>query len=561
MTLRTGIFISTLLWSILGLAACPVWSPTQASQEITLLEQRISQWNDDYWKQGASAVSDDVYDTLTSRLETWRRCFGHELSHNTPVLPGGTVKHPVAHTGVEKLRSKAALQKWMQGKSSLWVQPKVDGVAVTLMYRNGELERAISRGNGLAGEDWTANARLIPSLPKKVTGALANSILQGELFLQRPGHIQKKMGGMNARAKVAGAMMRSREPSVFNEISLFVWSWPDGPKNLSERGALLSQAGFAWAEKYSIAVSDAHDVEKLRERWFISALPFATDGVVIRSEHEPEAKRWLPGQGSWVVAWKYPPVEKVAEVRQIQFAVGRTGKIAVVAQLTPIQLDDKRVQRVNIGSVRRWQERDIAPGDQVLVSLAGQGIPRIDDVVWRNQVREKPQPPAPVLNPLTCFYASPECREQFMARLVWLSPKQGLDIEGLGEAGWRVLDQAWHFEHIFSWLGLTQEQLQHTNGMTPARGLQLWHRFELARERPFIRWVTALGMPIPKSALNAAGDSGWQQIQQRDEQDWLRLPGIGAGIARRLVTFTHHPEVTTLTQWLSGQRIPGFTPD
>ena len=561
MALRTGMFISVLLWSVMGFSACPVWSPTQAQQEITLLEQQINQWNDDYWRRGASAVSDDVYDTLTARLESWRHCFGGEVVQASSSLPGGNIKHPVAHTGVEKLRSKTALQRWMQGKSSLWAQPKVDGVAVTLVYRNGDLERAISRGNGLAGEDWTANARLIPSLPKKVTGALANSVLQGELFLQRPGHIQKKMGGMNARAKVAGAMMRNRDPSVLNEISVFVWSWPDGPRNLAERGQLLSKAGFDWVEKYTLAVKDVHDVEKLREGWFTSALPFATDGVVVRSESEPEGKRWLPGQGNWVVAWKYPPVEQVAEVKQIQFTVGRTGKIAVVAQLEPIQLDDKRVQRVNIGSVRRWQKWDVAPGDQVLVSLAGQGIPRIDGVVWRNQVREKPQPPAPVFTPLTCFYASTECREQFMARLVWLSSKQALDIEGLGEAGWRVLDQAWHFEHIFSWLGLTQEQLQHTPGMTPARGAQLWHRFELARDRPFTRWVATLGMPIPKSASHAAGDASWQLIQQRDEQAWQRLPGIGAGIAQRLKTFAHDADVTTLTQWLGEQGIPGFVRD
>ncbi len=561
MALRTCMFFSILLWSVVGFSACPVWSPTQAEQEIARLEQQVSQWNDDYWQKGSSAVSDDVYDTLTARLATWRRCFGH-TSHNTSVtLPGGTVKHPVAHTGVEKIRSKAALQRWMQGKSSLWAQPKVDGVAVTLVYRNGELERAISRGNGLAGEDWTANARRIPSLPKKVTGALANSVLQGELFLQRPGHIQKTMGGMNARAKVAGAMMRSRDPAVLNEIAVFIWSWPDGPENLAERGVLLSQAGFAWTEKYTVAVNSVSDVEALRERWFTSTLPFATDGVVVRRESEPEGKRWLPGQGSWVVAWKYPPVEQVAEVRQIQFTVGRTGKVAVVALLEPVQLDDKRVQRVNIGSVRRWQVLDIAPGDQVLVSLAGQGIPRIDDVVWRSQAREKPQPPTMKFTPLTCFFASPECREQFLARLTWLSSRQVLDIEGLGEAGWQVLDQAWHFEHLFSWMELTQEQLQNTAGMTPARGLQLWHRFELARKRSFTRWITALGMPIPKSALRAAGDESWQQVRQRDEQAWQRLPGIGAGIARRLTTFIHHPEVAILAQWLGGQQVSGFVSD
>src|SRR5690606_37845052 len=182
--------------------------------------------------------------------------------------------------------------------------------------------------------------------------------------------------------------------------------------------------------------------------------------IIVRSSVEPIGEHWLPGEGDWVVAWKYSPVSQVAEVNAIQFAIGRTGKISVVATLESIQLDDKRVKRVNLGSVSRWQALDIAPGDQVLVSLAGQGIPRVDKVVWRGSDRKKPVPPASHYHPLTCFYASPECLEQFFARLVWLSSKPVLDMEGLGDSNWRLLHQTYNFEHIFSWLALTQEQIE-----------------------------------------------------------------------------------------------------
>lgn len=558
MWIRIFMMIGAVVWSVCSNAACPVWAPARAEQEIAQLEKQIAQWNEDYWLQGASAVSDDVYDNLNAQLANWRRCFGQETVHDAPAVAGGTVRHPIAHTGVDKLRNKDALRKWMAGKAALWAQPKVDGVAVTLLYRHGKLERVISRGNGLAGEDWTENARRIPALPQTVTGALANSVLQGELFLKRDGHIQKQMGGMNARAKVAGAMMRRGGSDVLSDIAVFVWSWPDGPQALAHRLQLLTQAGFDWVERYSVPVSNINEVAVLRERWFTTALPFVTDGVVVRSAQEPQGKQWLPGQGVWVAAWKYPPVEQVAEVKNVRFTVGRTGKIAVVAHLEPVQLDDKRVQRVNVGSVRRWQELDIAPGDRVVVSLAGQGIPRIDDVVWRGQVRVKPQPPAPVFTPLTCFYASPECQEQFLARLTWLSSKQALDIEGLGEAGWRILHQAHRFEHLFSWLALTETQLQETAGITPARGRQLWHRFELARERPFVRWVYALGLPLTTSAIQAAGDTHWQQMQDRGDQAWQRLPGIGARKARQIMTFIQEPVVKTLVAWLGEHGIAGF---
>ncbi len=558
MWIKAFMMIGAMAWNVCSYAACPVWTPARADQEIAQLEKQIAQWNEDYWLQGASAVSDDVYDNLNTQLANWRRCFGQEIVHDAPATAGGTLRHPVAHTGVDKLLNKAALQKWMAGKTALWAQPKVDGVAVTLVYRQGKLERVISRGNGLVGEDWTQNARRISALPQRVTGVLANSVLQGELFLRQDGHIQKQMGGMNARAKVAGAMMRRGGTEVLNDIAVFVWSWPDGPQTLTQRLPLLTQTGFDWAERYSVPVSNVSEVDALRERWFTTALPFVTDGVVVRSAQEPEGKRWLPGQGDWVAAWKYPPVEHVAEVKNIHFTVGRTGKIAVVAQLEPIQLDDKRVQRVNIGSVRRWQTLDIAPGDQVLVSLAGQGIPRIENVVWRGLVRDKPQPPAPVFTPLTCFYASPECQEQFLARLTWLSSKQALDIDGLGEAGWRVLHQAHRFEHLFSWLALSKTQLQETAGITPARGLQLWHRFDLARNRPFVRWVYALGLPLTKSAIQAAGDNHWQQMQNRSGLEWQRLPGIGAEKARKIMAFIQEPVIQTLVAELGKHGITGF---
>lgn len=140
------------------------------------------------------------------------------------------------------------------------------------------------------------------------------------------------------------------------------------------------------------------------------------------------------------------------EVRGISFSVGRNGKIAVVALLEPQLLDDKRVQRVNVGSVSRWYNLDIGVGDQLQISLAGQGIPRIDSVVWRTAQRNKPRPPAARFNALTCYFATPECAEQFLSRLVWLSSRSVLDIDGAGKrygelctmpAAWGISFHGW----------------------------------------------------------------------------------------------------------------------
>lgn len=555
-----AILISILCWQSSVWAVCPAWSPARAQEEISRLQQQIKQWDDDYWKEGKSEVEDGVYDQLSARLTQWQRCFGSEPRDVMMPPLNGAVMHPVAHTGVRKMVDKNALSLWMRERSDLWVQPKVDGVAVTLVYRDGKLNKAISRGNGLKGEDWTQKVSLISAVPQTVSGPLANSTLQGEIFLQREGHIQQQMGGINARAKVAGLMMRQDDSDTLNSLGVFVWAWPDGPQLMSDRLKELATAGFTLTQTYTRAVKNADEVARVRNEWWKAELPFVTDGVVVRVAKEPESRYWLPGQAEWLVAWKYQPVAQVAEVKAIQFAVGKSGKISVVASLAPVMLDDKKVQRVNIGSVRRWQEWDIAPGDQILVSLAGQGIPRIDDVVWRGAERTKPTPPENRFNSLTCYFASDVCQEQFISRLVWLGSKQVLGLDGIGEAGWRALHQTHRFEHIFSWLLLTPEQLQNTPGIAKSKSAQLWHQFNLARKQPFTRWVMAMGIPLTRAALNASDERSWSQLLFSTEQFWQQLPGTGSGRARQVIEWKENAQIKKLGSWLAAQQITGFEP-
>ena len=555
-----AILISILCWQSSVWAVCPAWSPARAQEEISRLQQQIKQWDDDYWKEGKSEVEDGVYDQLSARLTQWQRCFGSEPRDVMMPPLNGAVMHPVAHTGVRKMADKNALSLWMRERSDLWVQPKVDGVAVTLVYRDGKLNKAISRGNGLKGEDWTQKVRLISAVPQTVSGPLANSTLQGEIFLKRKGHIQQQMGGINARAKVAGLMMRQGNSDTLNSLAVFVWAWPDGPHLMTDRLKDLATAGFTLTQTYTRAVKNADEVAHVRNEWWKAKLPFVTDGVVVRAAKEPESRHWLPGQAEWLVAWKYQPVAQVAEVKAIQFAVGKSGKISVVASLVPVMLDDKKVQRVNIGSVRRWQEWDIAPGDQILVSLAGQGIPRIDDVVWRGAERTKPTPPENRFNSLTCYFASDVCQEQFISRLVWLGSKQVLGLDGIGEAGWRALHQTHRFEHIFSWLLLTPEQLQNTPGIAKSKSAQLWHQFNLARQQPFTRWVMAMGIPLTRAALNASDERSWSQLLFSTEQFWQQLPGTGSGRARQVIEWKENAQIKKLGSWLAAQQITGFEP-
>ncbi|NNC27558.1 ATP-dependent DNA ligase, partial [Salinisphaera sp. USBA-960] len=133
-------------------------------------------------------------------------------------------------------------------------------------------------------------------------------------------------GGINARSTVAGALMKNRLSPVLQRIGLFVWAWPDGPQEMTQRLQQLATMGFPLALAYSQPVSSLADVRQWRERWYREALPFVTDGVVIHQARSPQGRYWQAKPGDWAVAWKYPPVQQVARVNDVEFSVGRTGK-------------------------------------------------------------------------------------------------------------------------------------------------------------------------------------------------------------------------------------------
>jgi len=539
-------------------AVCPVWTPVRATEEIGRLQQQLQHWDDAYYRQGQSPVTDTDYDALQQRLVTWQHCFSASQPTYSPQLPGkGEHLHPIAHTGVKKMRDKLALAYWMQGRRDLWVQPKVDGIAVSLVYRHGRLVSLLSRGDGLRGEEWLAKAAWIPAIPLHIETPLDEVVLQGELFLLMNGHQQAIDGGKNARSLVAGAMMSRQRTPLLDSLGVFIWAWPDGPATMTERHEQLSRWGLGIAAEWSHNVKDEEDVAIWRERWFHAALPFVTDGVVVHQSLRPAGKNWLPGEGIWAVAWKYQPPEVSAEVLSVDFLIGRTGKIAAVLNLQPVQLDDKTVRRVNVGSLRRWQESDIVAGDVVTLSLAGQGIPRLERVIWRVAERHYPQPPeASRYTPLSCYTFSAECQKQLLAKLRWLSQKTVLNIPGVERSTWLRLLESGSMTHLFGWLTLTPEQIAAATDLSPERAEQLWHSFNLTRQQPFRRWVKALGVSLPQKALNALPDQQWESVMRRDVMAWQTLPGVGAGLATRLAEQFQDARLQALIAFLQQQGIP-----
>lgn len=539
---------------------CPPWSAVQARQEMAALAARLDGWNHAYRVDGQSPVDDAVYDQALRQLGAWRGCFPAQAPDMPSELAdaGGATRAPVVQTGLEKVPDAAALDAWLRARDAgdLWAQPKVDGVAVTLLYVDGQLRQATSRGDGVRGSDWTAKAARIEAIPRRLPQAPPRVVLQGELYWRVSGHVQSRDGSANARSAVAGAMARTTlDAATARRIGLFVWDWPDGPPDMVQRLAGLRAMGLEASAGWTQRVATLADVQRWRERWYRQELPFAADGTVVRQGRRPPASTWQARPPAWAVAWKYPAAQALAEVRAVTFTVGRSGRITPVLELVPVQLGDHRVRRVGVGSLQRWRRMDIRPGDHVEIALAGLTIPRLQSVAWRARERVALAVPDPRAHDAwSCWQHTPGCEQQFLARLLWLGGAQGLQIDGVGRDAWQALIDGGVLHDLLDWVGLTPAQLLVVPQLTPGRAQALHQAFTSARRKPLARWLRALGAP----AVALPDGEDWRTLAARDEEAWRRVDGVDAAKARRLARFFAQPTVRAHAARLRAAGVPGF---
>ncbi|MBD2809604.1 NAD-dependent DNA ligase LigB [Xenorhabdus sp. Vera] len=532
------------------------WSQEKLQHEIEHLKRQMAKWDDLYRQQGLSEIDDEIYDQLLETLVLWQSCANQmpDSDFEIKVSQEGKQPHPVQHTGLNKLKEVWKVRQWLQGREKVWLQPKIDGVAVTLVYEEGQLVRFISRGDGIEGTDWMDKSLFIPSIPKQIKNAPEHMVLQGELFWQQKEHRQSISGSHGSRSKVAGLMMRKTPAAELKQIGVFIWGWPDGPYDMEVKLERLASMGFPFAQQYSHPVATPEDAEKRWKDYFELPLPFASDGVVLRQETEPAGRQWRAGSNSWAIAWKYPLHQQVTTVKDVNFTIGRTGKISVVLGLEKVRLDDRQISRVNIGSVKRWKQWNVYPGDKITVALAGHGIPKLDKVVWRMAERPDIQPPDEqdyhYLSCLSFNYLSNVnehyCQQQFIARLTWLGEK--LKMKGIGQGTWAVLVRHGLVTNLTDWLALDKAQLEKVPNIGTKRAELIFSQLQQAKSRLFSSWREAIGLPY---ANRFTENMGWQWNMQPEGADTKHSLSLTAKQAEKISAFLQHPEIKRVIQSLA----------
>ncbi|MBR2513275.1 MAG: NAD-dependent DNA ligase LigB [Halomonas sp.] len=533
---------------------CPPWPREQLALETQALAEHVAIWDRAYHDKGESLIDDELYDQAVVRLASWQACLGDNTPHRplTRVTSSrGTLDHPFAQTGLNKADDDG-VRRFTSRRDDLWIQPKVDGVAVTLRYQEGELIEAVSRGDGERGQDWTARAHQLSAVPNALPMPLS-AVFQGELYWVLNDHVQSQNPASGARGAVAGAMaQQSPSPDTLSRVGLFVWDWPDGPTDMSVRLAELTALGFDTAD-YTHSLNEQRDAAYWRDAWFNGALPFATDGVVLKQAERPGVQRWSSSPPEWAIAWKYPAQQALAQVRGVEFRVGRTGRVTPLLWLYPVTLEGRRISRVSLGSLERWQAWDVRPGDQVAVTLAGLTIPQVTDVVWQTRERAALSAPSPErYHLLSCFTLTPGCEAQLLARLSFLSDQLGM--QGVGEGTWQALIDAGVVTELLEWMEAKPTQLQQAHGIGAVRAAALEAQFSAARAASYAAWLAALGMPPGGSAQLGS----WQTLVGYSRADWQAIPGVGPVRADALAAFFSHPEVQRMALTLQQSEIAGF---
>jgi DNA ligase (NAD+) len=448
------------------------------------LRKEIKEHDRRYYDEAAPIISDAEYDLLFRELREIEERHPELLTKDSPSQRVGgkptegfrRVRHAVemlsldnlfAADGFEPLRKFVeSVQRELPGEKLTWhVEPKIDGVAVSLRYEDGEFVLGATRGDGIEGDDITANLKTIRSLPKKLQGK-APSVLEvrGEVYMpeeafQRMAQQQRDAGEpvfKNPRNATAGSLKQLDPRAVASrELEIVLYGIGDHdadlPPTQKELLTWLGEFGFQIPRFRKVC----HSAEEIMEA--IKSLDaerpgygFETDGAVIKlNEMEPRERIGNTSRfPKWARAWKFPPERKPTKLLGITVQVGRTGALTPVAELEPIELARTEVRRATLHNEDEIRRKDIRIGDTVLVEKAGEIIPAVVGVVLEKR------PPGVQPFDFTEFLAgkcpvcgspirrdpqfavwvceNPACPAQKTRRLEYFAKRGALDLEGLG---------------------------------------------------------------------------------------------------------------------------------
>lgn len=506
-----------------------------AKQRMAELQQQLERYNEEYYVQDAPSVTDYEYDMLLRELETLEQQYPQFATADSPTKHVGgaasrtfeKVPHTVQMMSLQDVFSYEEMNAFVQKcqeeleNPEFSVEPKIDGLSVSLEYTNGVFTRGSTRGDGFVGEDVTANLMTIANIPKKLEHAPAFLEVRGEVYMPRKSFAalveQQELNGetpaKNPRNAAAGSL-RQKNAVVTAQRSLDIWIFNiqqiDG-EILSEHIESLEylrKLGFPTVIPHSKPLRTAEEIRAEIAAIGEAKLHYAydTDGVVVKvnsfaQREEMGATSKVP---KWAAAFKFPPEEKETTLREIQLSVGRTGVITPVAIFDPVQLAGTEVARATLHNQDFITERDIRLGDTIVVRKAGEIIPEVLRVKCHAEgalpyqlpnacpVCHTPAVRDPEEAAIRC--PNPDCPAQLMKRMIHFVSKDAMNIDGLGPQNLAALQENGLVHSVADLYSLTKKELTELERFAEKSAENLVRAIAASKENSLDRLVFALGI-------------------------------------------------------------------
>ncbi len=571
---------------------------SQVAETIKTLRAELEDHNYRYYVLDSPVISDYEFDMKMKELQQLESLHPEFFDPNSPSQRVGgavtkkfeTVAHDTPMYSLDNSYSREELQEWegrierLMGSSQVdfTCEMKYDGASISLTYENGSLLRAVTRGDGVQGDDVTANVKTIRSIPLRLKGTYPPRFdVRGEIILpikgfERMNRERIESGEdpyMNPRNTASGSLKLQDSSQVAErplDCLLYAMVGKDlGVSSQFEMLARMREMGFKVPDTARLC-RNLEEVTAFLEYWdeHRHSLPYETDGVVVKVNdlRIQDELGFTAKSPRWAMAYKFQSEQALTRLLHISYQVGRTGAITPVANLEPVLLAGTVVKRASLHNKDQIEKLDIRQGDWVYVEKGGEIIPKI------TAVELSKRPPASVPTPYITH--CPECGTplvrnegeaqhfcpndtgcppQISGRIQHFISRKAMDIEGMGSETVELLHQQGLIHNYADLYALKKEDLLPLERMAEKSVSNLLEGIAASREVPFERVLFALGIRYVGETVAKKLARAYKQIDAlmaADLEDLTRVDEIGERIAESVLAFFNNPVKRELVERL-----------
>ena len=536
----------------------------------------LKKYADAYYLRDEPLVTDEEYDKLYKEVEEYEKRNPNDIIKYSPTQRVGTsiesnfkkAKHLKKMWSMEDVFNEEELKEWLKRvEKSLdnpiyFCEPKFDGASLNLIYQNGELKQAITRGDGEIGEDVTQNAKTIKSIPliipyKELIEIRGEVVIKKRDFeiINKERVKEGKSLFANPRNASSGSL-RQLDSRVTAKRRLFFYPWGVGENSLkgeflSEKMKYIYSLGFLkpplikMASKIEEIILFYNELLKKRD-----IIPMMMDGMVIKVDNISFQQKlgYTIKYPKWMVAYKFPAIEKMTIIKEVILQVGRTGVITPVARVEPINIEGAIIERVTLHNFDEIEKRELKIGDRVIIIRSGDVIPKIIKPIKElrsgDEVEIKRPTNCPICNSILLDEGklikcqNLKCPSREVNSIIYFVSKKCLNIDGLGKSIIEKLYQNSLVKNVEELFYLKKEDLLKLEGFKEKRASNIIDAIEKAKGCECWRFINSLGIEhIGEVASKKICEEFGLNIFDLTFEDIIKIDGFGKEMANSIIEF------------------------